>query len=134
MENLIYPLMALIVLLAIIEVMVLGLLVGRGRATYGVPAPAMSGHPVWERLNRAHQNSLEQLVLFVPLFLIYVFNTGARTGLLLGLAYLVARIVYAVGYVRDPGRRAAGAFLTAGVQVWLAVGGIVGLVAKLLRG
>ncbi len=133
MENILYPLTGLIVVLAVVEVMVLGFLVGRGRDTYGVPAPATSGHPTWERLNRAHQNSLEQLVLFVPLFLAYVFNTAVRTGLLLGLVYLVARIIYAVGYVRDPRRRAAGAFLTAGVQVWLAIGAIVGLVAKLIR-
>ncbi len=57
---------SLISVLATVEVLVLGFLVGRGRVTYGVPAPAMAGHPTWERLNRAHQNSLEQLVLFLP--------------------------------------------------------------------
>ena len=61
--------------------MVLGFLVGAGRETYGVPAPAISGHPDWERLNRAHQNSLEQLVLFMPLFLAYCFNAGMQTGI-----------------------------------------------------
>ena len=49
-----------------------------------MPAPATSGHPAWERLNRAHQNSLEQLVLFIPLFLAYCFNTGMQTGIVLG--------------------------------------------------
>jgi uncharacterized membrane protein YecN with MAPEG domain len=124
---------ALVLVLAAIEVMVLGFLVGRGREKYGVPAPATSGHPAWERLNRAHQNSLEQLVLFMPLFLAYCFNTGMQTGILLGVLYLIARVVYAVGYVRDADRRAAGAFLTAAVQAWLAVGAVIGLVVKIAR-
>ena len=123
----------LIMVLATVEVLVLGFLVGRGRVTYGVPAPATSGHPTWERLNRAHQNSLEQLVLFIPLFLAYAFNAGVPTGLFAGVVFLIARLVYAVGYVRDPARRAAGAWLTAIVQVWLALGAIVGLVVKLAR-
>jgi len=123
----------LIMVLAVVEVMVLGFLVTRARETYGVRAPATAGHPAWERLNRAHQNSIEQLVLFMPLFLAYCFNTGLQTGILLGIVYLIARILYAVGYVRDPDRRAAGAFLTFAVQVWLAVGAVISLVLKIAR-
>lgn len=126
-------LVTLILVLATVEVLVLGFLVGRGRVTYGVPAPATSGHPTWERLNRAHQNSLEQLVLFIPLFLAYTFNTDVPTGLLAGVVFLIARIVYAAGYTRDPGRRAAGAWATAIVQIWLAFGAVVGLVVKIAR-
>ncbi len=123
----------LIMVLAVIEVLVLGVLVGRGRDQYGVRAPATSGHPKWERLNRAHQNSLEQLVLFIPLFFAYCFNTGLQTGIVLGIVYLIARIIYAVGYVREAERRSTGAFLTFAVQVWLAVGAIIGLVVKIVR-
>jgi glutathione S-transferase len=129
----IFTVMSLITVLAAVEVLVLGLLVGRGRATYGVPAPAMSGHPTWERLNRAHQNSLEQLVLFIPLFTAYVLNAGSQTGFAAGVVFLIARIVYAVGYVRDPARRAVGAWFTTITQVWLAVGAIVGLVVRMAR-
>jgi glutathione S-transferase len=124
----------LIMVLAVVEVVVLGFLVGRGRATYGVPAPATTGHPTWERLNRAHQNSLEQLVVFLPLFFVYCIHVGVKTGILLGVIYLIARIIYAVGYVRDPARRAAGAFITFFVDVWLAVGSIIGLAVKIARG
>jgi len=35
--------------------------------------------------------------------------------------------------VRDSERRAAGAFLTFAVQVWLAVGAVIGLVVKITR-
>jgi glutathione S-transferase len=123
----------LVIVLAVIEVMVLGVLVGRGREKYGVAAPATAGHPTWERLNRAHQNSIEQLVLFVPLFFAYCLNAGLQTGLLLGVVYLIARILYAAGYVRDASRRRIGAFLTFGVLTWLAVGAVIGLVVKIAR-
>jgi uncharacterized membrane protein YecN with MAPEG domain len=124
---------SLIVVLAAIEVLVLGMLVGRGRATYGVKAPAMSGHPDWERLNRAHQNSIEQLVLFVPLFLSYFAHAGSASAYVLGIVFLVARVLYAWGYIRQAERRSVGAFLTFAVQWWLAVGAVVGLVVKIAR-
>jgi glutathione S-transferase len=123
----------LVIVLAVVEVMVLGVMVGRGREKYGVPAPATTGHPTWERLNRAHQNSLEQLVLFIPLLFAYTLNAGLQTGIALGVVYLIARILYAVGYVRDPARRRVGAFLTFGVLTWLAIGAIVGIVVKIAR-
>ncbi len=56
----------LVIVLAVVEVMVLGVLVSRDREKYGVPAPATTGHPTWERPNRPTR-SLEQLVLFIPL-------------------------------------------------------------------
>jgi len=123
----------LIIVLAIIEVMVLGVMVGRGRAKYGVPAPATSGHPDWERLNRAHQNSIEQLVIFIPLLFAYCFNAGLTTGIMLGVVYLVARMIYAAGYIRDAGQRSIGAMLTFIVQAWLALGAVIGVIVKIVR-
>jgi len=131
METLLWA--SLISVLAAVQVLVLGFLVGQGRATYGVPAPAMSGHPDWERLNRAHQNSLEQLVLFLPLFNAYLFSAGIQTGIAAGILFLIARILYAVGYIRDAKRREIGAWLTAAAQVWLGVGALVGLIVKIAR-
>ncbi len=123
----------LIAVLAVIQVMVLGFLVGRGRAKYGVVAPATSGNADWERLNRAHQNSIEQLVVFLPLFTVYCFNAGLGTGIPLGIVFLIARIVYAAGYIRRAESRAAGAFATAAVQAWLAIGAVIGVVVKIVR-
>lgn len=123
----------LIVVLAAIEVMVLGFLVGKARGTYGVKAPATSGHPDWERVNRAHQNSIEQLVVFIPLFLAYCFHVGQTTGIGLGVVFLIARVLYARGYIQQAERRSVGAFLTFAVQAWLAIGAVIGLVVKIAR-
>ena len=57
-------LVAIVILLALIEYNIFGILVGRARAKYNVPAPATSGDPVFERYCRVHQNTLEQLMVF----------------------------------------------------------------------
>jgi hypothetical protein len=40
--------------------------VGRARVKYKIPAPQTSGDPDFERVFRVQQNTLEQLVLFLP--------------------------------------------------------------------
>jgi glutathione S-transferase len=124
--------MFLVLTLAAIELIVFGALVGRGRAKYGVPAPATSGHPVWERLNRVHLNSLESFVVFAPLLIMYGIIVGRWSALVLGVVYLIARILYAVGYVRAPEKRALGGLLTTIVQVWLALGLVGTLIYRLM--
>src|SRR5450432_1204425 len=44
----------LVTLLAVLQFLVFGFLVGKARATHNVPAPAMSGHPGFERYFRVH--------------------------------------------------------------------------------
>ena len=126
-------LVALITALAAIEVMVFGMLVGRGRGIYGVPAPATSGHPAWERLNRVHQNSVEQLVVFLPLLWTFALSISQTWAAILGALFLVGRIVYAVGYAQDPARRAAGAIITVVVESILAAGSVIGYIVQIAR-
>ena len=56
----------LVALAALLEYLVFGLLVGRARGLYGVKAPAVTGHPVFERYYRVQMNTLELLVVFLP--------------------------------------------------------------------
>lgn len=121
----------LVVVLAAVQLMVFAFLVGRGRVKYNVPAPAMSGDPTWERLNRVHQNSVEQAIVFIPLLLIFSGTWGQRDAAGLGVVYLVARTLYAVGYVRDPKSRGLGAGLTFVVEALLALGATVAILWKL---
>ena len=39
---------------------------GRARHRYGIKAPAVTGAPEFERAFRVQQNTLEQLVWFIP--------------------------------------------------------------------
>jgi len=99
---------AIVIVLALVQYIVFGMLVGWARGKYGVKAPAVTGHEVFDRYFRVHQNTLELLVVFVPaiwLFGLYVDPTWAA---LLGLVYVVARVLYLRGYVADPAKREVG--------------------------
>jgi uncharacterized MAPEG superfamily protein len=99
---------AVVIALALVQYVVFAMLVGWARGKYGVKAPAVTGHETFDRYFRVHQNTLELLVVFVPaiwLFGIYVDPTWAA---LLGLVYLVARVLYLRGYVADPAKREVG--------------------------
>ncbi len=65
--ELIMELPALITVIALLEFMFFSFRVGFGRAKFNVPAPAVSGNEVWERYFRVQQNTMEQMLVFLPL-------------------------------------------------------------------
>jgi glutathione S-transferase len=93
-------------------------LVGRMRSKHGVQAPAMTGAPEFERAVRVQMNTLEQVVLFLPLLwlaTVYPVLSGyLAPGL--GLIWLVGRVLYASGYMADAAKRSSG-FLIAGIAL-----------------
>jgi glutathione S-transferase len=117
----------LVTVLALIEYSVLGALVGRARVKYGVEAPAVTGNPIFERYFRVHQNTLESLIVFLPAMWLFALTLSAKAAALLGLIFLVARLVYVRGYVEDPKRRALGAAATFLTNAVLVLGSLVGL-------
>lgn len=46
--------------------------------------------------------------------------------------FLVARVLYAVGYVAAPERREAGAWLTALAEIVLVIGALVGVIRSIV--
>ena len=101
-------LVAVVIGLALLEYFVFGSLVGRARVQYKVDAPAVSGHPVFERYFRVQQNTLELLVMFVPAVWLFGIYVSATWAAVLGAIYIVGRILYLRTYVADPKRRSAG--------------------------
>ncbi|HEV3114768.1 MAG TPA: MAPEG family protein [Candidatus Binataceae bacterium] len=76
-----------------------------------------------------HQNTMEQLIVFIPTLLLFSYYVSVRFGAILGVLFLIARAVYAFGYVRDPEQRAYGAGLTMVVNLILVIGSLIGLLA-----
>ena len=125
-------LVAIVAALALIEYTVLALSVGRARQQYGVKAPATTGNEIFERHYRVQQNTLEQLVVFLPslyLFASYVHAGGAAA---LGAVFVVGRALYARGYVADPERRGVGFLIGFVASNLLLLGGLLGALASLL--
>ena len=119
------------ILLALLEYVVMGALVGRARAKYGIHAPAMTGHPEFERTNRVHVNTLENLIIFIPAVWIFATYVSVRWAAILGFVFVAARVVYAVGYLKAAEKRGIGAGVTGIVAIVLVVGGLIGLVQAL---
>lgn len=90
---------------AIVEYLVFGALVGRARGRYGVVAPAVTGHPAFERLYRVQMNTLELLVAFFPALALAARHAPAPWVAGLGFVFVGARAWYASAYARDPKRR-----------------------------
>jgi uncharacterized MAPEG superfamily protein len=123
---------AIVILIALLEYVVFGTLVGRARGKYGVKAPAVHGHETFERYFRVHYNTLELMVAFVPsiwLFGLYVSPTWAAV---LGLVYVVGRAIYIITYVADPAKREIGFALSVMPILVMLVGAIWGVATRLL--
>jgi len=99
---------AIVTLLALIVYFWMSLQVPFARRKSGIAAPAMTGDPLLERTIRAHYNTLEWLPLFlVPLWLFSIYWSDLIAALL-GVVWIVGRIIYQVGYVSAPEKRSAG--------------------------
>ena len=105
-------LVALITLLALLQYFLFGFQVGQMRAKHGVKAPAMSGHPEFERMFRVQQNTMEQLVMFIPALWICAHVGEPRWAAGIGLFFVVGRFIYKRAYVADPAKRSLGFTIT----------------------
>lgn len=117
----------LVVVLSLLEYMLFMMLVGKARVEHNVPAPATTGNEIFERYFRVQQNTIEQLVIFVPsiyMFGVYVNDTAAA---IVGAFFILGRAIYARGYIKEPKKRGPGMMITMLSNVILLLGALVGL-------
>lgn len=119
-------LVVLVATLALLEYVYFGFQVGRARERFGVPAPAVTGDPVFERYHRVHQNTLENLIIFLPGLWLFAVHVSEIVAALLGVVFIVGRAIYARLYVQDPPRRSLGVMLSFPIGLILLVGGAIG--------
>ena len=125
-----YHELGVVTLLALLEYLILGVMVGRARQRYGVEAPATTGNPDFERYFRVHVNTLEALIVFVPAVWIFSLTVNYHFGVALGLLFVIARIIYASGYLSAAAKRVPGAIATGVINVILVLGSLIGLIVK----
>lgn len=116
----------LVTALALVMFIVFGALVSRARGMFGVPAPTTTGDPRFERIYRVHQNTAEQLIVFLPslwMFAVYVSDLWAG---LLGLVFLGGRALYASSYFVDASKRTLGFVISIAASLTLLVGAVIG--------
>src|SRR5215831_15319878 len=121
---------AFVTVLTVAFYFVLATRVAAARGKFGVKLPATTGNPDFERIFRAHVNTLEWMPTFLaPLWLCAVYFSDIAAAAL-GLVWIVGRILYFVGYSRAVEQRLPGFFIQGAVCLLLFVGAAVGIVMR----
>jgi len=115
-----------IAMLALIEYTYFAVEVGRARARSGLQAPAVTGDPQFERVYRAHYNTLEQLIVFLPALYAAGYYLHELYAVTAGVAFLAGRAIYFRAYVADPAKRGLGFAVGMVANLALVIGGLVG--------
>lgn len=117
---------AVVATLALLEFLAISIMTGRARGLYGIKAPAVTGHPGFERWHRVQMNTIEQLVIFLPSLFLFAHYIHSTTAGLLGLVFVAGRAIYTRNYVIDPETRSLGFALTFVPNVLLLLGAFFG--------
>jgi len=119
-----------VTILAVIFYIVTAIRVGTMRERHNIAAPAVTGHPEFERAYRVQMNTLEAMPVFLPALWIaaYYFTRVPLLAPAIGLVWIVGRIVYMQAYMADPSRRSLGFTISALSQIALLLLAIAGLV------
>ncbi len=127
------PWTSLITALTLLLYLVITINVGRARAKYKVPPPQMIGNADFERVLRVQQNTLEQLVFFLPALWLFSLYVNPLWGALVGAIWLVGRIVYAWGYYEAAEKRMIGFGISSFSSIVLLLGSLVGIILSLMQ-
>jgi len=119
-----------LILIALLQYMYFTAMVGKARGKYEVHAPKTTGHEIFERTFRVQQNTLEQLVVFIPGMLLFAHFVSPIWVLIPGSLFVIGRQLYSYQYVSDPGSRAPGVALSLFSNAALVVGALIGLVMQ----
>lgn len=125
---------ALVTLLAIIVYFGASLRVGMARGKYKIKAPATTGDPDFERIFRAHQNMMEWMPIFLPSLWLFAFYVGDKWAALVGLVWVVGRIMYVATYAQAADKRSPGFGIQALASAVLVFGSLIAVAKTLIAG
>jgi glutathione S-transferase len=122
---------AIVTLVALLVYVWMAVRVAGARRKCGIDAPTMTGDPILERNIRVQANTLEWLPLFLPSLWLFAIYWSDLVATILGVIWIAGRIIYALGYVADPGKREAG-FIIQALATAILVFGALGRVIWML--
>ena len=122
---------ALVTLLAVFLYFWTGLMVAKARQKFGVVVPATSGHADFERVFRLQQNTLEWMPIFLPLMWLFALYVSDWVAAVLGLIWIVGRIIYIRGYSEAAEKRHSGFFIQGITSAVLLIGALTGIVLRM---
>jgi glutathione S-transferase len=129
-----YHFTALVSLLAILFYFFTSARVARARAKYKIAAPAITGNADFERVFRVQMNTLEWMPIFLPSLWLFAIYISDRWAALVGLVWIVGRIVYMLGYEQATEKRSPGFFIQALACIVLVFGSMGMIVWRMVHG
>ena len=123
---------ALVVVLALIEYFFFMAMVGKARGQFSIKAPAITGNENFERIFRVQQNTLEQLILFIPAICLFAYFVHAISAAAIGIFFLLGRIVYCKSYIADPATRGPGMIMGFIATAILILGALIGIILAIV--
>ncbi len=117
----------IIILVALLQYMYFITMVGFSRGKYEVSAPSTNGNETWERKFRVQQNTVEQLIIFIPGMIAFATYVSPIWVLLPGVLFIIGRQLYCHLYQKDPSSRGPGFVLSFFSNVALVIGSLIGI-------
>ena len=105
---------------------------GRARGKFDVPAPSHEGPEEYMRYVRAHVNTLEHLVLFLPGLWLFAIAVDPLWAAGIGMFWPIGRMLYALGYYRASEKRIVGLLISMPPIYIFVLGSIIGFAMMLV--
>ena len=128
-----YSLVALATSLIVVGYIITVGIAGYARTKYKIIPPSTTGHPDFEKALRVQLNNLENMIGFLPILWIFAFFNSSFWAGVLGLMWLLGRIIYSIGYYRDVKSRVFGSIFYAPALLIVLFGGLFSIISILLR-
>jgi glutathione S-transferase len=125
---------ALVTCLTILAYFFIIFRVGKARATFGIKAPATTGNPDFERVFRVQMNTLEWMVVFLPSLWLFAIYLSDPIAAVLGLVWIVGRMLYLTGYSQAANKRELGFMIQGGATALLWLGALGAIIWRILHG
>jgi glutathione S-transferase len=113
--------------LVLIHAMVM---VGPARKRHNIFPPVMTGHPDVERALRAQANTIEQVVIFLPLLWVATLYFHGWIPAAFGLVWCIGRVLYTIGYNKEAKKRGPGFGIAALATIALLILSVWGVVVS----
>ena len=128
MESFIYP--GILSSLALLVYYYTLFKAGMARGRFNVEAPSHDGPEEYVRHVRAHQNTLEHLALFLPGLWLFAVAVDPIWAAGIGLLWPIGRLMYALGYYKEPEKRRLGLLISMPPIYIFVLGSLIGFVLK----
>jgi glutathione S-transferase len=122
----------LVTIAALLLYFYMGTLVAGARRKHGIAAPAVSGHPEFERTFRVQMNTLEWLPIFLPVLWIAAAYWNPVVIAAIGVVWIVGRAMYMQGYLKEAGQRSMGFMVQALAVLALMIAGAIGAILSVV--